>query len=185
LWACGNKGAGTDGDEEKRSSVDVNKSGMPIVEEEIDMTIFAYEPAQNEENDRNDSLIWQHYSNLTNINSDYTVVKLDALDVIRNLALGSGKLPDAFFLSQLTNSDILKYGEQGMFITLNDLIDEYAPNLTALMEDDPSIRKAMTFPDGNIYSLPALIVEDFLSLHLSARPWITVELIDDMVMDKS
>src|SRR5699024_6635175 len=142
LAACGNKGAATDGDEDKSSSVDVNKSGMPIVDEEIDMTIFANKPAQNEDNDWNDILIWNHYRDLTNINADWTLVKPDALDEKRNLALGSGELPDAFFLSQLTNSDILKYGEQGMFIPLNDLIDEYAPNLTALMEEDPSIRKA-------------------------------------------
>ena len=183
LAACGNKGAATDGDEDKSSSVDVNKSGMPIVDEEIDMTIFANKPAQNEDNDWNDILIWNHYRDLTNINADWTLVNPDALDEKRNLALGSGELPDAFFLSQLTNSDILKYGEQGMFIPLNDLIDEYAPNLTALMEEDPSIRKAMTFPDGNIYSLPALIEEDFLSLRLSARPWINEDWLDELGMD--
>src|SRR5699024_6196106 len=100
-----------------------------------------------------------------------------------HLALGSGELPDAFFLAQLTNSDLLKYGDQGMFIPLNDLIDEYAPNLTALMDEDPSIRKAITFPDGNIYSMPALIEEDFLSLRLSARPWINEEWLDELDMD--
>lgn len=59
-----------------------------------------------------------------------------------------------------------------LFLALNDLIDEYAPNLKALMETDPTIEKAITFPDGNIYSMPALIEEDFLSLRLSARPWL-------------
>src|SRR5690625_3218353 len=124
---------------------------MPIVDDEIDMTIFANKPAQNEDNDWNDILIWNHYRDLTNINADWNLVNPDALDEKRNLALGSGELPDAFFLAQLTNSDLLKYGDQGMFIPLNDLIDEYAPNLTALMDEDPSIRKAITFPDGNIY----------------------------------
>src|SRR5699024_9306204 len=63
------------------------------------------------------------------------------------------------------------------------LIDEYAPNLTALMGEDPSIRKAITFPDGNIYAMPALIEEDFLSLRLSARPWINAEWLEELGMD--
>src|SRR5699024_4193442 len=57
------------------------------------------------------------------------------------------------------------------------------PNLTELMEEYPSIRKAITFPDGNIYSMPALIEEDFLSLRLSARPWIKQEWIEELDMD--
>jgi len=183
LAACSDKGAASDGNKESADSTDVNKTDMPIVDDEIDMTIFANKPAQNEDNDWNDILIWNHYRDLTNINADWNLVNPDALDEKRNLALGSGELPDAFFLAQLTNSDLLKYGDQGMFIPLNDLIDEYAPNLTALMDEDPSIRKAITFPDGNIYSMPALIEEDFLSLRLSARPWINEEWLDELDMD--
>src|SRR5699024_12261768 len=79
-----------------------------------------------------------------------------------------------------SNADLLKYGSQESFVPLNDLIEEYAPNLTELMEEDPSIRKAITFPDGNIYSMPALIEEDFLSLRLSARPWINQEWLEEI-----
>ena len=183
LAACSDKGAASGSDKDSADSADVNDTDMPIVDDEIDMTIFANKPAQNEDNDWNDILIWNHYRDLTNINADWNLVNPDALDEKRNLALGSGELPDAFFLAQLTNSDLLKYGDQGMFIPLNDLIDEYAPNLTALMDEDPSIRKAITFPDGNIYSMPALIEEDFLSLRLSARPWINEEWLDELDMD--
>lgn len=183
LVACNDEGTAKDGEKGNSDSVEVNKSGMPIVDEEVDMTIFANKPAQNEDNDWNDILIWNHYRDITNINANWNLINPDALDEKRNLALGSGELPDAFFLAQLTNSDLLKYGDQGMFIPLNDLIDEHAPNLTALMEEDPSIRKAITFPDGNIYSMPALIEEDFLSLRLSARPWINEDWLDDLDMD--
>lgn len=184
LAACGGgEDEASTNEEDNGNAVDVNKSGMPIVDEEIDMTIFANKPAQNEDNDWNDILIWNHYRDMTNINAKWNLVNPDALDEKRNLALGSGELPDAFFLSQMSNSDVLKYGEQGMFIPLNDLIDEYASNLTALMEEDPSIRKAITFPDGNIYAMPALIEEDFLSLRLSARPWINEDWLEELGMD--
>lgn len=184
LAACGgNEGASKDKSESESTGVNVNTTGMPIVDEQIDMTIFANKPAQNEDNDWNDILIWNHYRDLTNINADWNLHHPDALEEKRNLALGSGELPDAFYLSQLTNADLLKYGGQGTFLPLNDLIDEYAPNLTELMENDPSIRKAITFPDGNIYSMPSLIEEDFLSLRLSARPWINEDWLEELDMD--
>lgn len=162
----------------------VNATGMPIVDDEIDLTFFANKPAQNEDNDWNDILIWNEYRDETNINVDWDLISPDALEEKRNLALGSGNnLPDAFFLAQIPNTDLLKYGSQEMFLPLNDLIDEHAPNLTELMETDPSIRKAITYPDGNIYSMPALIEEDFLSLRLSARPWINEDWLDELDMD--
>jgi len=176
--------ADADGDANGDSEAsNVNESGFPIVDEEIEMEIFANKPAQNEDNDWNDILIWNEYRDMTGIDAKWNLINPDALDEKRNLALGSGDLPDAFFLGGLTNTDLLKYGEQETLLPLNDLIDEYAPNLTELMEEDPSIRKALTFPDGNIYSMPALIEEDFLSLRLSARPWINEDWLEELDMD--
>lgn len=184
LAACNDeKSDSTAQDDESNSSSDVNESGMPIVDEEIELTFFANKPAQNENNDWNDILIWNHYKDLSNINVNWDLVSPDAIEEKRNLALGSGDLPDAFFLSQLTNTDLLRYGGQEVFLPLNDLIEKHAPNLTALMENDPSIRKAITFPDGNIYSMPSLIEEDFLSLRLSARPWINEDWLNELNMD--
>jgi len=37
---------------------------------------------------------------------------------------------------------------------LNDLIDEHAPNLKKLFEEYPEVKKAITFPDGNINPQP-------------------------------
>lgn len=189
LAACGGSEE-TDGDGNGNDNsndggdVNVNETGFPIVNEEIDLTIFANKPVQNEDNDWNDILIWNHYKDETNVNVKWDLIHPDALDERRNLAIQGGEdLPDAFFLSEISNSDLLKYGEDETFLALNDLIDEYAPNLNALMDENPSIRKAITFPDGNIYSMPALIEDDFLSLRLSARPWINTDLLSEFDMD--
>lgn len=165
------------------SGVSKSDADFPIVDEEIDITIFANKPAQNEDNDWNDILIWNEYKDLTNVNVNWDLQNPDALDETRNIALQGGELPDAFFLSQVSINDLLKYGSEESFVALNDYIEEYAPNLSALMEEDPSIRKAITFPDGNIYSMPAIIEEDFLSLRLSARPWINTEHLKELNMD--
>ena len=48
----------------------------------------------------------------------------------------------------------MKYGGLGLLIPLNDLVDEWAPNVAALFERVPQARLAATTPSGNIYSLP-------------------------------
>ncbi len=44
--------------------------------------------------------------------------------------------------------------DKSLFIPLEDLIEEHAPNLTALFDEYPSIKQAVTMPDEHIYSLP-------------------------------
>src|SRR5699024_5938829 len=102
----------------------------------------------------------------------------------RNLALGAGgDLPDAFYISSIPSNDIYKYGKQGTFLELTDVIDEYAPNLKKLMDEYPEIRKGMTFPDGNIYSLPSLVSPDYLSFRVGDRPYINKEWLAELDMD--
>ena len=48
---------------------------------------------------------------------------------------------------------INSYGAMGAFLPLNDLIEEYAPNIRKFFEDYPEVKKASTAADGNIYSL--------------------------------
>ncbi len=79
----------------------------------------------------------------------------------RQISLASGDYPDLYLLipwvDQFSQTDLLRYGDQGVVITLNDLIAEYAPNITAALEKYPYF-KAMTYaPDGNIYGIPQLI----------------------------
>ena len=40
--------------------------------------------------------------------------------------------------------------------SLNGYIDNYMPNLRSIFERRPNYRKAMEFPDGNIYQLPSV-----------------------------
>src|SRR5699024_4728349 len=91
---------------------------------------------------------------ITHIEGDWCLVAEEAGAERRNLTLTRGDYPEAFYRTGVPGGDIAKYGEQGVFVALNDLIDQYMPNLTARMEEYPALRTGLTFPDGNIYSLP-------------------------------
>lgn len=183
VTACGNKD-NTDNDGMTKSALDnLNDSGFPIVDDDITLKMFTVKSNQSIKVDWNDLLVWNEYEEMTNINLDWIEqVSGDTLEEKRNLALSGGNMPDVFFAAQFPNSDILKHGEQGVFLRLNDLIDDYAPNLKKLMEEDPNIEKGLTFPDGNIYSLPDISDNDFLSIQLGARPWIDEEWLDQLGM---
>ena len=55
-----------------------------------------------------------------------------------------------------SNYDLTNYGADGTFINLDPYITpEIMPNLSAILEENPNIRSAITMSDGCIYGLPA------------------------------
>src|SRR5690625_6141733 len=89
---------------------------------------------------------------LTNMHVDFGLAPSDGVGEKRNLALTSGDYPEVFYRTGIPAGDIAKYGEQGTFVPLNDLMDEYMPNLTAIMDDNPTISDGVTLLDGIILS---------------------------------
>ncbi|MDQ0646052.1 putative aldouronate transport system substrate-binding protein [Microbacterium natoriense] len=75
----------------------------------------------------------------------------------RQVSLASGDYPDAYFLvpwvDAFSRSEILKYGQQGVLVPLDDLIDEYAPALKERFEEKPDWKESVTAPDGHIYAI--------------------------------
>lgn len=73
-----------------------------------------------------------------------------------NVRIAGGELPDAFIAVGFNNYDLTNYGEDGTLIDLTPYItEEYMPNLTKILEENPEIRSAITMSDGCIYGLPA------------------------------
>jgi putative aldouronate transport system substrate-binding protein len=184
LAACSNDEASTkDVEIDKEAAENVNKTGMPVVKDSISLNIFTGKSLTNVNADWNDIMIWNKYEEMTNVDVNWTQVPGDSLAEKRNLALAGGELPDVFYAASIPNSDLLKYGGQGTFLPLNDLIDEYAPNFKTILDEHPEIRKAITFPDGNIYSLPILYDPEFTSLLMNATPWVNQKWLDQLGME--
>ncbi len=70
-----------------------------------------------------------------------------------NLILASGKLPDIVGGDNLRDA-FIRYGMEGAFLPLNELIDRHAPHLKAFFEANPDIRRIISAPDGNLYYIP-------------------------------
>lgn len=80
------------------------------------------------------------------------------------------KLPDVIAGE---TQDILKYGVEEAFIPLEDLINEYAPNIKEVFDKYPEVRASVTNDEGNIYAIP--FVDE---LEVSNQWWIRQDWLD-------
>src|SRR5690625_529295 len=109
---------------EETEDENFNKEGFPIVDEPIKLE-FMTGKAPTTAEDYNEVLIWQEYEEMTNIEIDWGLTPKEGLTEKRNLSLGSENLPDVYHTAGMPVMDLLKYGEQGTFVELSDLIEEY------------------------------------------------------------
>jgi len=86
-----------------------------------------------------------------NARTDENSGKTEAL----NLMMASGNIPDIVGSSRIKDF-VNKYGPEGAFIPLNDLIAEHAPNLQAFFKKKPDVASALKAADGNMYYIPYL-----------------------------
>lgn len=140
-----NTQAGQDTASEEEASKEIT---FPLTET-MEFTAFA---GMNGEIGLDETLSMQTAMERANINITFNNVLSSDMTEKQNVLLNSGDYPDFFIKS---NIDAEKYGMQGVLIPLEDLIREYAPNLTAEL-DRREAWAYITAADGHIYSLPEL-----------------------------
>ena len=76
----------------------------------------------------------------------------------RQISLAGGDLPEAYMLvpwaSQFSRAELQRYGDQGLLVQLNDLIEAHGPNISAALDEEPGFRELTEAPGGEIWGLP-------------------------------
>lgn len=141
--------------EEETETSNLNREGFPIVNEQITLTVYG----QRDQNQAEWKDMWvlQKYEEMTNVHMDYQEVPADGFAENKQLLFASNDLPDVFLRCGLNANEVATYGvTSGQLMVLDDLIAEYAPNLTKLLEENPQIKQASVASDGHIYAIPAV-----------------------------
>ncbi len=101
---------------------------------------------------------FKRMNKITGVNFNFDNVFLEGMYKQKKpLAFTSEEtMPDVFFKAFFTSQDEITYGTNKQIIPLNNLIDEYAPNIKKILDENPVIRRCITTPDGNIYALPTM-----------------------------
>lgn len=122
--------------------------GLPILKEAETYKIAAVRDALSLKNISEKEAAIQAEA-ATNVKIDWMEIPQEGWTEKVNVMLSANDLPDAF----IGGIDVMK--NTRALAPLNDLIDKYAPNVQAMFANRPDVKKALTAPDGNIYSLPS------------------------------
>ncbi len=121
------------------------------------ITIFASQGGQMDLNTNSFTLLVEEKFDV-DIQFETTGYESGAANEARQISLAGGDLPEAYMLvswaSQFSKAELLRYGDQGLILPLNDLIDQYAPDIADALEVEPAFAELATAPDGSIWGLP-------------------------------
>ena len=121
--------------------------------ESVTITAITHAPSFAPQ-DFSQRLIYKRLEENTNVVIDWTCYVDDQFGETKNLILSRKDLPDMVFDAQMGQYDVLRYADDGTIIAVDELIDNYMPNLKKVLDDYPEYRSLITAPDGHIYCFP-------------------------------
>ena len=132
-------GQGSSTGQEDGSAADGSADGedagitFPLAEP-VTMSMFAVS-ATTTGTELPDNVAFQKMAELTNINWKVTSSSAGDIQDQRGTLLNTGAYPDVLYKSGIGSDDIAKYGMEGIFLPLEDLIRQHMPNLTAVLDE--------------------------------------------------
>lgn len=160
LIACGSKEETTSTTETKEAETKTETTKAEETSSEpVTLTAWATlgEKASQVITSNNDIPVYDVLEELTGVGVEWTNVSGTDEDTQLNLLIASGKLPDLVYYNWQNkySGGLAKAISDGVAIPLNDLIEEHAPNLTALFEECPDLKKQLSLDDGTIAMFPS------------------------------
>lgn len=153
LTACSNQEASTGTKDKKENEPIVTEAGtFPIVKEKVTLKVLVTGNSFVEDIKTNEFTKWLEEK--TNVHVEWEVLPEQSASEKLNLVLASGDYPDVIMDAPISTAQLMIYGKQGVFLSLNDLIDKYGIETKKMFDELPIVKDTITAPDGNIYSLP-------------------------------
>ena len=149
--ACGGGGAELNNGEVQE--VDAESLQFPLKETATIKGMISY-PA-NTESDPNKRTIFKRLEEQTNVHVEWNAIQGDQWGDKISLAMANPKtLSDFVFTAGFSDTDLLKYADQGIIIPLEGYIDAYMPNLKKVFDEYPEYRIMSTDANGHIWAFP-------------------------------
>lgn len=152
---------------------------FPIVEEEVELTILTAANPLVEDFATNE--FTKEYEELTGVKINWEVLPAEGATEQLNLILTSGEYPDVIMGMSIEPAQLALYGENGTFLSLNDMIEEYGVETKRMFEMMPIVEQNQTTPNGNIYALPQ--VNECYHCTMPQKMWVYEPWLDELGLD--
>ncbi|ONI46115.1 hypothetical protein AN641_02290 [Candidatus Epulonipiscioides gigas] len=175
LTACSSANDNTD-----ISTILTENGTYPIVKEGSELVIDVFAPLRGgiSTYDPTENTLSARFAEETGITFNYQEVPGADRQIKLNTLMTSSSYPDVILEHYWSPSEQLLYAEQGIIIPLNDLIEEYGPNIKKALDAKPLVKQNVTMLDGNIYSLPTIGT----AMHMSSayKMWINEKWLENL-----
>ena len=133
---------------------------IPIVEEKQTLSYwFPWDATvSNVVSNNNDVMSVQKMEEITNVHIDYIHPTIGQEKELFSVLLSSGDLPDMMYLSNGVEypGGIVTGISDGMFLNINELVEQYAPNFSKWRQYDDIHQKETISDDGLILGFPMM-----------------------------
>ena len=149
LSACGG-GKSTGNSNSAAAAVDTTGAVEFPLSEKVTFTGMTSFPVGSEP-EPNNRTIFKRLEEQTNVHIDWTAIQSDQWsDKITLNMSNPNTLTDFVFTADFTDSNLLRYADQGVILNLEDYIDNNMPNLQKVFEQYPEYRTMCTDSEGHI-----------------------------------
>ena len=146
---------GAEGEAAATGGVTLTEPGtFPITEEPSEISLFTYGGAA--EGDLPNSWLTAFLQEKTNVSIDFHLTPTERFKEQMNLMIASGEFVDVIIaqgnsLTQLSRPEEMRLIQQGILMSLDDLIETQSVWYKQRLDELPGFREAVTAPDGHIY----------------------------------
>lgn len=141
---------------EDNATVEEEQGVVFPLEEPITFTVVA---CTNNEYTLEDSVAFQKMEEMTNVHWEFINIPVAEREEKLNVLINSGDYPDIFMKCNTDN----KMYDSGIFLPLEELLPQYAPNYTALMDGIEGAWARTTHPDGHVYGLARIYPDTYMN----------------------
>ena len=152
---------------------------IPVVDEVVEYTIVA--PDTTYVNDLNENTLTSWIAEKTNVQLVFQEIPDTEWVTKVNLLIASDELPDAFIYGGFTAAELADYGSQGVFMAMNDIIEEHGYYTKQVFEQQDKLPGAYTALDGKMYTLPD--INECYHCFYSMRAWINQTWLDNLGLE--
>ena len=152
---------------------------LPVVDEVVEYTICA--PDTTYVCDLNENTLTPWIQEKTNVKINFEEIPDTEWDTKVNLLIASDELPDAFIYGGFSAAELADYGSQGVFLALNDIIEEHGYYVKQVFDQQEALPGAYTALDGNIYTLPD--INECYHCFYSMRAWINQQWLTNLGLE--